>query len=338
MNAVPRTLETLAADQRFERQLELVREHWASARHLWINTPDPLKVARLGPDFAPDFIFDAGLPGLSTIKPTDDDLFEFAEGGRPALIVPAYADDCLANMLDADAERHVAGLLDLVAVDLGNLARFWRRRGEALVLGAAYLDIAGHEGEPVPVFKTPFTWLRSGGAGVVVLDWDWACDLLLGFDVIAYGANVDDRGDHRPGAVAAREMQVVAPLDEAGFTKDLIRRVARGLGLPMWDKPAAPCLASRIPYFQEVTPEKLSQIERAEDLLKDLGFAECRVRHHGDVARIEVPARDHARLREPEVWRAVTSTLRATGFEQTVLEADGLRSGRLNDALERPPS
>jgi uncharacterized protein len=153
------------------------------------------------------------------------------------------------------------------------------------------------------------------------------------FPRIAYGANVDDAGDHRPGARAAAELDVVAPLQEAGFGKQLIRDTARGLGLDLWDKPAAPCLASRVPYHSEVTPEKLRQIERAEAVLKDAGFRVCRVRHHGELARIEVPAEDRDQLREPSVWDRVESGVLDAGFSSVEIEADGFRSGRLNDVL-----
>jgi uncharacterized protein len=153
------------------------------------------------------------------------------------------------------------------------------------------------------------------------------------FPRIAYGANLDDASDHRPGARAASESGVIAPLTEAGYGKRLIRETARELGLEVWDKPAAPCLASRIPYFSEVTPEKLRQIERAESAVKDAGFHVCRVRHHGEVARIEVPAADHERLRDPSVWDRIDARVRAAGFDRVEIEADGFRSGRLNDIL-----
>jgi hypothetical protein len=175
-------MEALVAEGRFDRQLALVREHWAAARRLWLNTPEPLRAARLGDDLAPDFWFDTGLPGLAPVTERGH-LFEFAEDGREALIVPCY--DGIPGMLDANPERHVEELRDLVAVDLDRPERFWRRRGEALVLGNAYLEIAGQEGEPVPVFKNPISWLKSGGAGICVLDWNWARDLLLDHELIA---------------------------------------------------------------------------------------------------------------------------------------------------------
>jgi uncharacterized protein len=153
------------------------------------------------------------------------------------------------------------------------------------------------------------------------------------FSCVAYGANLDDRSDHRPGARAAREHGVVAPLMEAGYDKARVRQVARALGLDLWDKPAAPCLASRVPYFSSVTPEKLEQIAKAEAVLKDLGFHVCRVRHHGEMARVELPRDDHARARESATWAVVVNGIRAAGFKQVELEPDGFRSGRLNDAI-----
>jgi pyridinium-3,5-biscarboxylic acid mononucleotide sulfurtransferase len=158
---------------------------------------------------------------------------------------------------------------------------------------------------------------------------------LRGFAAVAYGENADDGGDYRPGAGAAEEMAVVAPLAEAGIGKQLIRDIARALGLPIWDKPSSPCLASRIPYFERVTREKLSQVERAERALKDRGFRVCRVRHRGDTASIEVPLEDHPRILSDAVWPALVEELRAAGFREVTLESSGFRSGRLNDALEK---
>ncbi len=155
-----------------------------------------------------------------------------------------------------------------------------------------------------------------------------------GFGHIAHGANTDDLGDYRPGSRAAEEQGVVAPLVEVGLDKKTIRRLAQVLGLSLWDKPAAPCLASRIPYFEEVTREKLARIEAAEVVLKDLGFAVCRVRHHGLEARIEIPAEEHERILNREVWVRVVVGLEEAGFRSVVLEEDGFRSGRLNDGVK----
>lgn len=164
-------------------------------------------------------------------------------------------------------------------------------------------------------------------------------DADLGDDIVAvaYGAIVDDLGDHRPGLRAAREHAVVAPLAAAGLGKPEIRALSRALGLPTWDKPAQPCLASRIPYGQQVTSAKLSRIDAAERALRDAGVREGRVRHHGEapelIARIEVTPPDMARLLDPEVRERLTVTLRKLGFHYVVLDLDGFRSGRLNDVL-----
>ncbi len=184
-----RAMEVLIAQGRLDRQLELVREHWASVRHLWLDTPEPLRIARLD-GLPPDFWFGAGMPGLAKVRDRGH-RFEFAETGMPALIIPCY--DCTPGMIDANPERHVEELRDLVAVDLDHPDRFWRRRGEALVLGNAFLEIAGQEFEPVPVYRNPMTWLRAGGAGIAILDWDYARDLLLDHEIVAENLKLGDR-------------------------------------------------------------------------------------------------------------------------------------------------
>jgi uncharacterized protein len=149
----------------------------------------------------------------------------------------------------------------------------------------------------------------------------------LGLPVVAYGANVDDLGDFRPGMRAAGEFAVRAPLLDAGLTKAEIRALARARGLEVWDKPAAPCLASRIPHGTPVTITALRQIEAGERVLHALGFPEVRVRHHGEVARIEVPLHEVGRLRE--VMPQVAVALRALGFLDVTVDPRGLRSGAL---------
>ena len=183
-------LEPLARDHRFDRQLHLVDEHWASVQRLWIADVGA-RAARIRSNLPDDFLIGCGMPGIADIKPTDDGRFEFAEDGLTAVIIPAY--DTIPGMLDANPERHVEELRDLVAIDLDRPDRFWRRRGDAVILGGAFLEIAGQECEPVPVFKTPISWLRSGGAGIVVLDWTWARDLLLVHEVIAEDLDLGDR-------------------------------------------------------------------------------------------------------------------------------------------------
>ena len=147
----------------------------------------------------------------------------------------------------------------------------------------------------------------------------------LDLPCVAYGANVDDLGDWRPGMRAAREFAVRAPLLDAGFTKSEIRALARARGLAAWDKPASPCLASRIPHGTPVTFRALRQIEEGERILHGLGFREVRVRHHGDVARVEVPLEEIARLQE--IAPQFTAAFRAVGFREVIVDPRGLRSG-----------
>ena len=156
-----------------------------------------------------------------------------------------------------------------------------------------------------------------------------------GFAVVVDGFNHDDRADHRPGHRAARELGVRSPLAEAELTKAEIRELSRRRGLPTWDKPAAPCLSSRIPYGSPVTLEKLRQIGRGELLLRRLGFRDLRVRHHGDVARLEVPLDEFPRMLEHR--EEIVRELKAAGFLYVSLDLAGLRSGSLNDVLKLTP-
>lgn len=159
----------------------------------------------------------------------------------------------------------------------------------------------------------------------------------LGFDVIAYGENASDVGDHRPGARAAGEFQVRAPLKEAGLTKAEIRTLSARLGLPTADKPQLACLSSRIPTGEPVTPEKLRMVEEAEYLLRDLGFHDVRVRHHqlggtlgGHLARIEVGTSEFPRLLEAGVRERIDTGMRAAGYGQVTLDLAGYRRGSNN--------
>ena len=154
-----------------------------------------------------------------------------------------------------------------------------------------------------------------------------------GIPVIADGNNADDRGDYRPGRQAAREFGVRSPLENAGLTKGDIRELSRRAGLPTWDEPASACLSSRIPYFSEVTDEKLRMIERAEVVLHDLGFRICRVRHHDTIARLELGPDEIARALEPAMAAAIDSELRAIGYAHVTVDLRGYRLGSLNEAL-----
>lgn len=153
-----------------------------------------------------------------------------------------------------------------------------------------------------------------------------------GYGCVVDGANADDEGDWRPGRKAARELGVLSPLSEAGVGKEEVRRLARHLGLPTWDKPALACLSSRFPYGQRITPEKLSQVARAEEFLRSRGFRQVRVRHHGEIARLEVAEEEMERafrMREE-----ISSALKEAGFAYVALDLSGYRSGILNAALK----
>jgi uncharacterized protein len=152
------------------------------------------------------------------------------------------------------------------------------------------------------------------------------------------GNNADDRGDYRPGRLAAREFGVRSPLDEVDLGKAEIRELARRRGLPCWDEPASACLSSRIPYGAEVTPAKLRQIERAERALHDLGFRVYRVRHHDELARIELARDDLARALEPETYTAIVRAVKDAGYRDVALDPRGYRTGSLNSGLVLRPA
>ncbi len=158
-----------------------------------------------------------------------------------------------------------------------------------------------------------------------------------GVAAVVDGANADDRGDYRPGRKAARELGVRSPLDDADLSKAEIRELSRRAGLPTWDEPASACLSSRIPYHTEVTPEKLAMIERAEDALLALGFRVCRVRHHGDVARVELGPDEMARALEPATRDAIVGGLKTVGYRYVTLDLQGYRMGSLNEGVSLRP-
>ena len=153
-----------------------------------------------------------------------------------------------------------------------------------------------------------------------------------GYRHVANGLNVDDLGDYRPGLQAANEHGVRAPLQEAGLTKADVRAISKLLDVPTWDKPAMACLSSRVPYGEEITREKLSQIDRAEQFLRDLGYRQLRVRHHGQVARIELPSEAILPFVQQHA-EAVSTHLKTLGFLYVTLDLQGFRSGSMNEAL-----
>ncbi len=152
---------------------------------------------------------------------------------------------------------------------------------------------------------------------------------------VADGANVDDLDDYRPGSRAAAELGVRSPLREAGFTKNDIREISRRMGLPTWNKPSFACLSSRIPYGTRIEPDILRRLDKAERFIKELGFRQVRVRHHGEIARIEVEPEEITRLASPEIRRQVTEKFKELGYLYTTLDLGGYRMGSMNAVLNR---
>ncbi|MFH5823568.1 ATP-dependent sacrificial sulfur transferase LarE [Georgenia sp. AZ-5] len=242
----------------------------------------------------------------------------------------AYSGGVDSALLLALAVRTL-GAQDVVAL-LGvspSLARSERAlaHSTAEFIGARVVEIETHEGENPD-------YVRNG------VDRCFFCkdelftrisdDLVAahGLAAVAYGENADDaRRPDRPGSQAATNHRVLRPLSVAGLTKKQVREVARAIELPVADKPAAPCLASRIPHGQEVTAEKLRQIERAEEVLRELGFSDGRVRHHGDIARIELPRAEIPRAAEEDVRTALEEGIGAAGFRYVVVDLRGIQSG-----------
>lgn len=156
--------------------------------------------------------------------------------------------------------------------------------------------------------------------------------------IVVDGNNADDRGDYRPGRQAAREFGVRSPLDEVDLTKEEIRELSHRAGLPTWDEPASACLSSRIPYHHEVTDEKLRTIERAEQVLRAHGFRVCRVRHHDDLARIEIGRDELPRALEPDTAAAIVRELKTLGYRYVTIDLQGYRTGSLNEGLLLRPA
>lgn len=155
----------------------------------------------------------------------------------------------------------------------------------------------------------------------------------LGFSAIAYGMNSDDTVDFRPGQRAAVKHAVLAPLAEAGLTKSDVRALAKAAGYPVWDRPAAPCLSSRVEYGRSVTREVLEQVERAEEAVRQLGFREFRVRHHGDLARVEIARVELPGALSIDVMDSLTAALKQAGYQYVTLDCTGFRSGSMNAIL-----
>lgn len=155
---------------------------------------------------------------------------------------------------------------------------------------------------------------------------------------IADGSNIDDLGDYRPGMKALGELGIVSPLREAGMTKDDIRILSKEMGLPTWNKQAFACLSSRFPYGQKITREKLEMVDKAEQYLLDLGFRQVRVRHHGNIARIEVSAQERGRFFDDALMERVYEKFRQMGFTYTALDLKGYRTGSMNEIINTSES
>lgn len=222
-----------------------------------------------------------------------------------------------------------AGPDDVVAILAvsPSLAASERRRAHqtANEIGARVVEIETHEGDN-PLYRAngPDRCFHCKDEMFTRISDELVDE--LGLLAVAYGENADDaKRPDRPGALAATNHLVLRPLADVGMTKAAVRRVARALNLNVADKPAAPCLASRIPHFQEVTPEKLVQIDRAEEFLRSLGFVDCRVRHHGDVARVELLQSDI--VRGAELAEEIDVGVRQAGFRFAALDLRGIQSG-----------
>jgi len=255
--------------------------------------------------------------------------------GRPARLGVAFSGGIDSSVLLAVAVRALGPRTLAILGVSPSLAADERAAAHAVAayIGAPILEIETHEGDN-PAYRAngPDRCFHCKDELFTRISDEVAAR--YGLTAVAYGENADDaiRAD-RPGSRAAANHAVLRPLADAGLDKAAIRAVAHALGLPSADKPAAPCLASRIPHFQEVTPEKLRQVEAAESALRSLGLRECRVRHHGDIARIELPVEDLVRavstgLRE-DIHRAVT----AAGFRFVALDVAGIQSGAFTLSL-----
>lgn len=154
-----------------------------------------------------------------------------------------------------------------------------------------------------------------------------------GMAYVADGSNIDDLGDYRPGMRAAKELQILSPLKKVEMTKEDIRILSKDLGLPTWNKPAFACLSSRFPYGHEITREKLSMVEQAENYLMDLGFRQLRVRHHDDTARIELGEEEFVKFADPVLMKQVGAAFQSYGFTYVSLDLNGYRTGSMNEVL-----
>jgi len=197
------------------------------------------------------------------------------------------------------------------------------------IIESEELDIAGFAANPV---NRCYLCKRELFAKIIVLT------AQQGFKHVVEGSNRDDLNDYRPGMAAIRELEIISPLKEAELGKDEIRILSREMGLPTWDKPAYACLSSRIPYGQQITREKLKAVEDGEQFLMNMGFRQVRVRHHGDIARIEIAAPERTRLFDTDLLDRVDAAFKALGFAYVTVDLKGYRTGSMNEVIDTGPS
>jgi pyridinium-3,5-biscarboxylic acid mononucleotide sulfurtransferase len=248
-------------------------------------------------------------------------------------LLVAYSGGVDSGFLAWSAHRELGNDMLAVLADSPSLARSQMRDAVAF---------AEEQGIPLTVINTGEMerpeYLRNDGARCYQCKDELftameAYRQRRGFDAIAYGLNVDDQGDYRPGQLAASQHLVAAPLLEAALTKEDIRQLALQAGLRIWNKPASACLSSRIEYGRPVTREALSAVEQGEDALRHLGFRQVRVRHHGEIARIEIAREELPRAMTMEMATELTRIFKALGFSYVTLDLEGFRSGSMNALL-----
>jgi uncharacterized protein len=285
---------------------------------------------------------------MATVENTNLSQVELAESGAEAVLklralearlkelgslMVAYSGGVDSAFLAATAHRVLGGRMLAVLADSPSLARrdFEQAKAFARGLGMPLQVIATEELErPEYQRNEADRCFHCKNELFAAME---ALGAKLGFAHIAYGMNMDDKGDYRPGQRAAEDHGVLAPLAEAGLTKNEVRSLAKAAGYPLWDRPAAPCLASRVEYGRPVTREVLEQVEKAEASLRQLGFRELRVRHHGELARVEIVRAELPRALTMEMLDAITAALKAAGFQYVTLDCAGFRSGSMNAIL-----